>query len=187
MHTPASKRVRWIAAIVFHVALIGGAARPATAQAKPISQTRINEYAAALLKVHRALIEDGDLRRPGEKLDDFMRRIVTGQPAESKDHYIQRLGSYFEALRSLRDRSKLCMAIPALHDTSPANVDRWKRAVGASTELPDRWERVRVAWTHADSGGTHELVRGPNGMAAELTKAVFTIKTAFEALREARP
>ena len=159
----------------------------AEAQPRPISQTRINEYAAALLKVHRALIEDGDLRRRGEKLDDFMRRIVIALPAESKDHYVGRIDSYFAALRNLSDRRKLCTATPALHDNSPGNVEQWKRAVRASAELPDRWEHVRTASLHPESGGPFDLVKGRSGMAAELTKTLLTIKTSFEALREARP
>ena len=44
--------------------------------ATPFTQRRINEVAAALERARRALLEDTRLRRPGERLPDYLHRIA---------------------------------------------------------------------------------------------------------------
>jgi len=158
------------------------------AQAKSISQTRINEYAAALLKVHHALIEDTGLRRPGEQLGGYVQRIVQPLPGESVDRCQKRLDTYMSTLAGVTESRNLDTVIPALRDNSRANVEKWKIATRTSAELPAQLSRDIAARKQERFPASTRFPQGyQSSFGHELTKTVLLIKAAFEALRDARP
>jgi hypothetical protein len=109
---------------------------------------------------------------------------------ESKNTRLARHEEYVEAFKSLTDTRNLCIAVPNLRDKSPANIEKWQKATRASALLPARYYALvsvgRTLVHHVDvesyDGQFHD-----QHLAREITKTLLEIKTAFEALREARP
>ena len=173
------------AAPAFALVLLSISVQLASAQARQISQQRTNELAAVLLRARRALIEEPGLRRDGERLETYMERIAARLPGEPDSRRLARGERYVTALERAASPGNICIAAPVLQDNSPANTRLWQKAAHASALLPQSAARVRAAWTacrqqRAGSAETQRLGR-------ELTQAVYVIKSAYDALREARP
>jgi hypothetical protein len=157
----------------------------AAAESPRISQTRINEYAAALLRAHRVLIEDPGLRRPGEQLSPYMHRIAAPLPNESQADYLLRTEGYVASVERLLDRRALCITAPPLNDNTAQNTAIWRKATAAAAALPGRVERLRAAWTLLKRAADRQ--KASDRLAVEFDYTLIAIKTAFEALRDARP
>jgi hypothetical protein len=159
--------------------------RAAAEPPRPIAQQRINEMAAALLRAHRALIEEPGLRHEGERLEAYLERAAAPLPGESGVRYRVREGAYVAALERVAAAENLCTAIPSLHDNSLPNVTLWQHAVKASSLLPTRAAHVRVAWTDCRRAGAEHA--DTHRLGIEMAQTILWIKTAYDALREARP
>jgi hypothetical protein len=179
-------RIRPVYAAIWLFACAGSVVSARShAQTQRISQTRINEYAATLLRAHRVLIEDPGLRRPGEQLSPYMHRIAAPLPGESEALYRARIAGYVTNVEKQLDRRLLCITVPALTDTDPQNTAVWRKATAASAELPGHMEQLRTAWASVKSGPIRRTVT--DRLAVELDHMLIAIKTAFESFRDARP
>jgi len=161
------------------------ASAPIKAQAQRVSQTRINEYAATLMRAHRVLIEDPGLRKPGEQLSPYMHRIAAALPRESDSAYLSRVESYITNLERCLDRRSLCTTVPALTAADSQNAAEWRKAVAESAELPARLEHLRAACAAVRAGANRRPAS--DRMAVELDRMLIAIKTAFEYFRNVRP
>ena len=168
---------------IFLLALSFGAV--STGLAAPIiSQTGINERAATLLRMHRALIEDPGLRQDGERLDLYLRRIAARLPGEPPAAWRARQRAYAAAVVRLNGDIAPLSVVPPLQDRSAANLAVWGRSAHAIAILPERCAKLLAAMTRS------ERAYGPDQTQAvgrEMTRTVLVVKDAFEALREARP
>jgi hypothetical protein len=158
---------------------------PSGAQPHRMTQRRINELAATLLRAHRALIEEPGIRRADERLEAYMSRIAAPLPGETDAHYREREEGYVSAVERAAAYRGLLATRPTLRDRSVANLADWSRAEKVAAALPAAAARVRAAWISDRRGrpGAGETAR----LAGGLTEAVLLLKTAFEALRDAQP
>lgn len=152
--------------------------------AQRVSQNRINEWAASLLRAHRALIDEPGLRRNGERLDLYLQRIAAPLDGETDEKWRARMRTFAAALTQAAGTGRLCLAAPALRDASPENAAAWRRAVRASAALPGSCARALAA---IQSAGDTPSVARRRLVGLELTRTMYVVKDAFEALREARP
>ena len=173
---------RLCCAILCSVCLAMPGARASAADT--VSQTRINEWAAKLLKAHLAIIETPGLRRNGERLDLYLQRIAAPLPDESAAQWRLRQQEYAAALIRVADPRGLCTAAPRLRDTGARNVANWRKATNASALLPERCAKAVAAIKNAETEYSAGTAREAG---VEMTRALFILKDAFEALREARP
>jgi hypothetical protein len=169
-------------------AAVMAAASPGRALAagpRTVAQFRINEWAAGLLRAHRALIEDPGLRLPGEPLEVFTERIAAPLPGETEARYRERVDSYVASVQRAADVHRLCVALPVLHDTDASNVALWRKAVEASGHLHFRAAKVRETWLAFRHRRPNRTETRRLGM--EIAQTLLVLKTAYEALRDARP
>lgn len=129
--------------------ICGVSAVPALArqtQRPAFTQRDINEMGASVETARLALFDDVGLRRPGEAVTPYLRRIALPLPAETKAKYVARINGYLALLERSAQATKLVRVLPALHDKSMANTAEWKRTVGALQYLPARLQKTEQAW-----------------------------------------
>ena len=148
-------------------------------KAAPLSPRRINEYAAALSGAERALLERPNLRRSGEALPDYCRRLVMSLPGEDAPRRKARINGYFAALERAAQQTADLRKPPALCDSSPENLQCWKAAAAAVAALPRHLQNLRKDLKREKNA--------PAALFAELTQTLYTVHAARESLRNARP
>jgi hypothetical protein len=83
------------------------------------------------------------------------------------------------------DSRALCTNAPALTNSDPQNAANWRKAVAASAELPARLRDLHAAWSSVKKNDRRGFYT--DRLAAAMDHMVIAIKTAFEAMRAARP
>src|SRR5579871_6667911 len=168
-------------------------------QSAPLTQRRINEYAASLQRARLALIEDTGLRRPQEPLTAYFARIVAACPGETAQTYAARIRGYVAALLMAAKETTPLRAMPALGDNDAANREQWLRTVKALRLLPLSIGQARATWqrlqkqtppvNRQDRPSSNLAIDSVAGrrLGAELTQATELILVAYNALRDARP
>ena len=154
------------------------------------TQRGINEMAATVEAARRALLDDAGLRKPGEALTPYLRRIALPLPAESRANYLARINGYLALLEQSAAATKTARALPALRDGSAANMAEWKRTVGALQYLPARLQKTERAWNM-----THYLVSNLDSAPSvpsthfdrEMEQTVQIVIAANEGLRDVKP
>ncbi len=159
---------------------------PAGAQVRtPLSQARINELAASLLRAHWALIEVPGLRHDGERIEAYMDRIASRQHGESHSTYLARVDSYVAAIERAAGVHDRGADDPTLSDATDVNVACWNRASRASRSLPAHAAKVREAWNIVRR--KRPDLAALKHLGTELVRAFLSIKVEYDALRQARP
>jgi hypothetical protein len=154
------------------------------------TQRSINEMAAAVEATRLALIDDAALRKPGEAITPYVRRIALPLPAETKAKYFARINGYLALLEQSAQATKAGRALPAIRDNSAANTAEWKRTVGALQYLPARLQKTERAWGStqrmfdiASSAPSARLSR----FDLELEQTVQIVIAASDGLRDVKP
>ena len=178
---------KYVRSLLVGALLIGGIGSTSAAggQARnPITQRRLNDYSAALEKCRRSLLDTPGLRNPGETLPLYILRIASRLPGEDSAHYQKRENSYVDILGEAADSTASARMVPALKNTSAANVTLWRRAVRDLGYLPKRMVQVRssASSVSAKSGGP-----AAKALASEMLTTLQLVIDAFANLRDARP
>jgi hypothetical protein len=147
----------------------------------PLTQRRINEWAAALLRARSAIVEETGLRRVGEPLNVYLIRIAHPLPGENPASRQRRLTGYVDALAAAVQATAELRRLPELHAADPANLQVWQRAVRDLAQLPDQVHRLREAGLAAST------LRPSRRFDLQLTECVALVLGAFAALRDAQP
>jgi hypothetical protein len=183
------KRLSVTAGILIGAALLSGS-MPCTAQEKgktpsPLTQQRINEFAAALDRAVRTLVDDAGLRHPQEPLPAYFKRIVVLLPTETPTQYGVRLEGYLRNLEQSAQATGSLRKTPPLQDTTPANQARWQRIVHTLSLLPARIKKLRAVYRRERS---HKLpANAPRTLAQEFHQTLILVLSARDNLRDARP
>lgn len=149
---------------------------PVRAQQTTFTQHRINEMAAALETVRRAVLEQPGLRHPGESLSAYLTRLTAPLPGETEIRHHARVEGYLEHLSRAADATASAHTVPSLRDNEAANQDLWRRSSRDLSDLPRRVTRLKQDWQ------AH-----PQAVPGELTTTFWLIQDALNALRDARP
>ncbi len=145
----------------------------------PLSQRRINEYAAALLTAESALLEAPRLRRPNEPLPAYCGRLVLPLPNETQARRGVRINGYFAALERAAAQTAEIRKSPPLCDSRPENQKRWQTIAAALAALPRCLRSLRADFQREKSA--------PAALPTELVQTLYALHTAKESLRDARP
>ena len=70
------------------------------------TQRGINEMAAAVEAARRGLLDDAGLRKPGEAVTPYLRRIARPLLTESRANYLARINGYLALLEQSGRRRK---------------------------------------------------------------------------------
>ncbi len=162
--------------------------------ASPVTQRSINEMAAGVEQARRTLLDDTHLRRPGEDLSAYLRRIALPLAAETKQQYVGRVGAYVAALAQSVDATRAGRRMPVLRDTDAFNQEQWTRAVRALQILPARvfktqaaWKRVQAGYdVHGSSASNVPLITQTQ-LAVQLEQTVQVVIASDDALHNAKP
>ncbi|MGC8667705.1 MAG: hypothetical protein ACP5VE_06295 [Chthonomonadales bacterium] len=133
--------------------------------AKPITQWRINEFAAYCLEARIAL--------KGLKAEP-----LPGEPATS---YRRRISRYFAALDLACHRLAPLRSAPRLQDRSSLNILLWSRIRAHSIRLPVDVAAARATWHNGRPLGS------PSVLGSKLLTALDTLMALLNDLRNARP
>lgn len=152
-------------------------------RAQAITQRRINEMAATLQRAQKALIEETRLRKNNEYLDKYFARIALQLPGEKLDRYDSRIEGYLHSLSDAEKTTRELHAQPTLHDKSDGNRKLWEVVSVSLSSLPVKMEKLKLSWKQTKSVASGK----GSSLGAELTQTLRFIKTAYDALRNARP
>lgn len=131
----------------------------------PLTQYRINEFAAAALTAEMAF--SGVKGAPG--------------PGETSAQHAQRVEGCIGALERLAARTEPLRNPPAVKDATPDNLARWQRIARAVRGLPSAARELKLAWSvHRQNPSTR--VFGPR-----LMEGLMTVQAILNGLRDARP
>ncbi len=175
--------------LLIYVLLLGGiGCTPAEGQTQAfLTQRRINDYSAALEKCRRSLLVSPGLRKQGETLPAYILRIAARLPGEDSAGYLKRENSYIDILQEASDSTASARVVPALKDTSAANVTLWKRAARDLGYLPKRMAQVRSAEGSASVQPAAQHGGPAPALATEMLTTIQLVIDAFSNLRDARP
>ncbi len=120
-----------------------------TGKSQTISQQKINEMAAALLKVRRDVFVQS-LRTPGETAEDFCRKISYPLSGESKYRFLARLSGYDISFQALTNKSTFIKTVPVLQNTTSMNITIWNRIGQQLSYLPARIRKVQTSLRTAE-------------------------------------
>lgn len=159
-----------------------------------MSQRGINEMAASVEQARRILLDDAHLRRPGEDLSAYLRRVALPLAAETKQQYFARMGAYVAALGESADATRAGRRMPILRDTGAFNQEQWTRAVRAMQILPARvlktqaaWRRVQAGYdVHGSSASNAPLITQMQ-LSAQIEQTVQVIIASDDALHNVKP
>jgi len=159
-----------------------------------ITQRAINEVAAPVEMARRALLEEAGLRRPGEGLSVYVRRIALPLSGESNATYKKRIARYLTLLADSAKVALMLSAVPALHDTSAANKAQWDHLVHVLPILQGRVHKTEVAWQQALKNAQRLTATAKEEVSAknahfdtELEETMQVVLAASNTLRDARP
>jgi hypothetical protein len=150
----------------------------------PLTQPRINEYAAALDRAVRTLVDDTGLRQPQEPLPAYLNRIVVPLPKETPSQYVARIEGYLRSLEQATRATAPLRRLPPLLDTAPTNQARWQRLTHTLSLLPRRIAKLRAAWKRESR---HSPKPVPKTLGQEFTQTLDMALSARDGLRDARP
>jgi hypothetical protein len=150
----------------------------------PLTQPRINEFAAALDRVVRALVDDTGLRRPQEPLPTYLNRIAIPLPKETPSQYVSRTEGYLRSLEQASQATAPLRRLPPIQDTNPANRARWRRLTHTLSLLPRRIAKLRAAWKRESR---HSPKPVPKTLGQEFAQTLNIVLSARDGLRDARP
>ncbi len=183
-----------IARLVLSAGLACLLCRPSQARqnaAAPLSQRGINEMAASVEQARRTLLDDAHLRRPGEDLSAYLRRVALPLPAETKPQYFTRVGAYVTALEQSAGGTRTGRRMPALRDADAFNQEQWTRAVRALQILPARVLKTQAAWRRVQASYDPAAPDGLQGaqmqFAAQMEQTVQVVIASDDALHNAKP
>ena len=155
-----------------------------------MGQRDINEMAAGVEQARLSLLDDTRLRRPGEDLGAYLRRIASPLPGEPKNRYFARINGYLSVLAQSADATKRGRRMPPLRDTSAYNQAQWEHAVRALQILPARLSKTQGVW-RALQINSHAARNTPApllfGFDTQLQQTVQVVIAADDALHNARP
>ena len=164
--------------------IISNAAPHVAAQpGKPVTQAKINDYAAAIERCKRELLESPHLRIRGETLPVYMNRICGVLPAESRTQYLHRVAGYVRSMEHAVEATDGGRIVPTLVHADAANTAHWARISKDLGYLPKRMDHVRDAWRiaeHAPDGNGAQL-------GSEMAETLQLMLDAFGHLRDAAP
>lgn len=129
------------------------------------TQHRINELAAACVTTQMAMSGLKGTRRPEETPAQFTARIR----------------SYFAALDEAVKSLQPLRRPPTPHDAQQDNLQRWQRLSADVNRLPAEIGAARAAWAAVPKQG-EKAPLGP-----KLARALATVQTILNGLRDARP
>lgn len=158
-----------------------------------LGQRDINEMAAGVEQARLTLLEDAHLRRPGEDLGAYLRRIASPLPGEANRLYIARINGYLSVLAQSADATKRGRRMPPLRDTSAYNQAQWEHAVRALQILPARVSKTQVAWRRVLNAPSSIGLSGlppiieEMPLRAQLEQTAQVVIAADDALHNARP
>lgn len=151
-----------------------------------VSQAQINELAASLERVHRTLIEEPGIRRPGESFPLYIRRLAAPLPGEPSGRYVARIEGYLRSFDRATQETALGRRMPSLQENSAANRALWQRAVSSLSYLPGRMVKIHAVWRKLrKAGDTKNLPTADLG--TEIAQTLDLAITALDALRDATP
>lgn len=168
-----------------------GISHRAVAQGVPaITQRHLNDYAAALEKCRRALLEVPGLRKDKEPLPAYILRISSHLPGEAQAQYLKRVAGYVDTLDSACTSVVGAAVVPPLKNGSAANTALWQRAARDIGYLPRRMTHVRAAFRTAQKAAGHASIQDTavqHAIGSEILQTVQLILDAYANLRDARP
>lgn len=156
-----------------------------TAQSGPtIGQRRINDFAGAIERCRREILDGPGLRTVGEPLPAYLDRVCGMLPGETKSQYLKRVSGYVLSLSTATDATAECRMPPTLKNADPENVELWRRIVRDSGYLPARMAHVQKAWRAAEANADSPHYKR---LSAEVRQTLEIMIDAFSRLRDARP
>lgn len=150
-----------------------------------ITQRHINDFAAALDRCRRSILETSGLRAPGEPLPAYLNRIVMPLHGETMANYRVRITGLIGALESAADSTQEARTVPALRNTTQANTALWRRTAKDLGYLPKRMVHVNSAWQSASKSKTPPA--DAKTLASEILQTLQLIIDAYTNLRDALP
>jgi len=153
-----------------------------TAQARALTQRRINTAAAALYRVHLALVEEPGVRRPEEPLPAYFGRLLALRPGEKPAARHARVAAYLTLLTQAANQTAPLRKVPSLHTGTAANRALWQQISQNLQAMSATTEKVSQEWAREEA-----LPGTPAETAKTLTQALWQIQNAYAALRDALP
>lgn len=152
------------------------------------TQRRINEVAAAVEQVRRTMLDETGLRKPGESLSEYIRRIALPLSSETARLYRQRIDHYLALIDAATQalNTEWFAHRPALRDTSEANQTLWKRLIRTQGFLSARVVKTRRAWHPQSTNQKFDQKIDPK-FDQELDATFQLVITASDTLRDLRP
>jgi len=152
---------------------------------KPVSQAKINDYAAAIERCRRDILESPHLRNRGETLPAYMNRICASLPAESRTQYLHRVAGYVRSMEQAVEATEGGRIVPTLVHADAGNTAHWARISKDLGYLPKRIEKVRDAWRAAEHAS--DLSTTGAKLGSEMAETLQLMLDAFGHLRDAAP
>lgn len=131
----------------------------------PLTQYRINEFAANCLTCEMAFTGLKGLPKPGETATQFAARME----------------SYLEALEQVATGTAPLRLAASLNDNHPDNLARWQRISRAVAGLPSMARQARKAWHDYKLGSPLHAV------GQKLMAGLISVQSLLINLRDARP
>ncbi len=131
----------------------------------PLTQNRINEFAASCQTCQMA----------------FSGLKGTPKPGETPPQFAARVESYVSALDKLARQLQPLKKPLSIHNAQLENMTQWKKVTVEISHLPTATSDIRAAWHVYKLGGDqHQL-------GSKLMTALLLVQSVLNALRDARP
>jgi hypothetical protein len=150
---------------------------------KPTSQRRINDYAAAIERCRRELLEEPKLRLPGETLPAYIARICSPLPGETRTAYLHRAAGYVRSIEKAAVAADSGKVMPTLVHADATNTAHWTRITKDIGYFDRRVDHVRDAWNRVE----HSPDLKADAFSAEVLTTLQLMIDAYGHLRDAAP
>ena len=166
------------------ILLLAATGRRADAQpGRPTTQLQINDYAAAIERCRRELLDQPRLRQPGETLPVYLGRICSPFPGETRTAYLHRAAGYVRSIEKAVEAANPGKVMPTLVHADSANTAHWTRITKDIGYFDKRVEHVRAAWNLVE----HSPDLKADKFSAEVLTTLQLMLDAYGHLRDAAP